>query len=132
MGVVFMYYQISQPTTILWNSIAQSFNYPFFAISPSLNIILTLMIVIRLILHGRNIRDAMGSSAKTTGGLYKTVATILIESCALYTASFILFIGPWGSGSSVANVFFPVVAETQVRAVFHIPPTLPYHVTSRS
>lgn len=124
MGITFMYYQISLPTTLLWGSVAQSFNYPFFAISPSLNILLTLMIVTRLILHRRNIRDAMGASAGTATGLYKAVATILIESCALYAASFILFIGPWGANSSVANIFFPVVAETQVR-VLHIPLTYP-------
>ena len=123
MGVTFMYYQISQPTTALWGSVAQSFDYPFFAISPSLNILLTLMIVARLILHRRNIRNAMGASAGATSGLYDAIVTILVESCALYAASFILFIGPWGSGSSVANVFFPMVAETQVRAFFLAPLT---------
>jgi hypothetical protein len=114
-----IYYQITQPTDTAWSSVAQSFYYPFFAISPSLNIILTLMIVTRLILHRRNIQSAMGASARTTGGLYKAIVTILIESCSLYAISFILFIGPWASNSFfAANIFFPVVAETQVRPIF--------------
>ena len=120
MGIVFMYYQISEPTTVLWGPVAASFEYPFFAISPSLNILLTIMIVTRLILHRRNIQNAMGSSAGTTTGLYRAIVTILVESCALYAASFILFLGPWGSLSSVANIFFPVLAQAQVRAIFYI------------
>ena len=52
-----------------------------------------------------------------TSGLYDTIVTmIVVESFALYIASFILFIGPWGSDSSVTNVLFPMVTETQVRA----------------
>ena len=123
MGVMFMYYQISLPTTILRTPVANSFNYPFFTISLSLNLLLTLMIVARLILHRRNIQSAFGVSAKTTSGFYMAVVTILIESCALYAISFILFIVPWSRGSFVANIFFPVVAETQVRPVFHTIPT---------
>ena len=123
MGVVFMYYQISQPTTIIRSSVADSFDYPFFTISISLNLLLTLMIVARLILHRRNIQNAFGVSAKTTSGFYMAVITILIESCALYAISFILFIVPWSRSSFVANIFFPVVAETQVRPIFHILPT---------
>jgi len=42
--------------------------------------------------------------------------TILVESCALYAVSFILFLGPWCANSRIANVFIPVVAETQVIA----------------
>ena len=121
MGIVFTYYQISEPTTVLRSSVPQNFDYPFFAISPSLNILLTIMIVTRLVLHRRSIRNARGSSAGTTTGLYKAIVTILVESCALYAASFILFLGPWGSQSSVANIFFPVLAQAQVRAIFQSP-----------
>jgi len=119
-GIVFMYYQIALPTTKLWPSVANSFRYPFFSISPALNIILTFTIVTRLIWHRKNIQSAMGASAGTASGLYKAIATVLVESCALYAASFILFMGAWGSGSPTANIFFPIVAETQVIAPFLI------------
>ena len=118
MGVVFMYYQISQPTISSWTSVAQSFEYPFFAISPSLNILLTLMIVTRLVMHRRNMLNTMGASVGPSTGFYGALVTILVESCALYAVSFVLFIGAWGSSSPVANIFFPVVAETQVCALF--------------
>jgi len=60
----------------------------------------------------------MGGSAGATGGLYKTIVTVLIESCALYAVSFILFIGPWIPGSPVANIFLPIVVDAQVIAPF--------------
>jgi len=88
---------------------------PYFSISLSLNVLLTLMIVVRLVLHGRNVRAATGSPVGISG-LYKTVATMLIESSALFAVSSLLVIGPMAAGSSaISNAFFPVLAETQVR-----------------
>jgi len=116
MGIVLIYFQITQPTTRRPSPLAMRFNYPFFTISPSVNIILTLMIVGRLVVHRRNLQSAMGSSARTTSGLYKAVVTILVESCALYAASFILFLVPWGLQHPITNMFFPIVAQTQVIA----------------
>ena len=116
MGVMFIYYQVSQPDTREWSSIARSFNYPYFAISHSLNVFLTLMIVARLVLRNRNIRSAMGIPTGT-GGLCNAVFTTLIESFSLYAISFLLFVGPWSAGSPIANMFFPILVETQVRAI---------------
>lgn len=62
----------------------------------------------------------MGTPA-TASGLYKAVITMLIEPCALYVVSFVLFIGPWGAGSHAQFIFFPILAETQVRAPFCFP-----------
>lgn len=107
-------YEISQPNGT-WGSVDINLGLSYFSISVSLNVILTLMIVTRLILHSRNIRNAMGTAARATR-LYKTVVTMLIESSAIYAASFLLYIGPWGANSSVSDIFFPLLAETQVRA----------------
>ena len=58
----------------------------------------------------------MGSLAGV-GGLYKTIITVLVESSAIYAVSSILFVGPWGAKSHVGDIFLPILAETQVRAV---------------
>lgn len=84
------------------------------SISVSLNILLTLMIVTRLVLHGRTLRTATGSPSETSR-LYKIMATMFIESSALFSVNALLLIGLWAAGSSVGNVFPPIVAETQVR-----------------
>jgi hypothetical protein len=65
-------------------------------------------------------RDAMGSPAKASG-LYKAVVTMLVESSALYAVNSLLFIVSWGIGSPLTSLFFPILAETQVRAVFAFP-----------
>ena len=74
------------------------------------------MIVIRLVLHSRNIRNAIGAPTGTTG-LCKAVVTMLVESCALYAVNFLLFIGAWGAQSHVSDIFFPLLAVAQVRAI---------------
>lgn len=50
-------------------------------------------------------------------GVYKAVITVCVESSALRTVSFLLFIGPWGTTSYVEDIFFPPLAEVHVRAV---------------
>lgn len=84
------------------------------SISVSLNILLTLMIVTRLLLHGRTIRSATGSPAGTSR-LYNTMATMFIKSSALFSVTSLLLIGLWAAGSSAAGVFPAIVAVTQVR-----------------
>ena len=103
------------------------FIIPYLSVSVSLNVLLTLMIVIRLALHGRNIRTATGSPAGISG-LCKAVSTIFIESCALFTVSSLVVIGAlsgavgeyWphihNPGSYTVDIFLPILAETQVRA----------------
>ena len=116
MGVMLIY-QTSQPNSSIWNNVAINFGLPYFSISLSLNILLTLMIVTQLIRHSRNIRSAMGGP-RGAGGLYKTIITVLVESSALYAVNSLLFVGPWGAKSHVADIFLPILAETQVRAAF--------------
>lgn len=116
MGIMFIY-QTSQPNSSIWSSVAIDFGLPYFSISLSLNILLTLVIVSRLILHNRNIRKAMGAPPGASG-LYKTIITVLVESSALYAVNSLLFVAPWGANSHVADIFLPILAETQVRVIF--------------
>ena len=89
----------------------------YLSISISLNVLLTLMIVIRLIVHTRTIRNAMGISG--IGGMCNAISTMLIESCALYTVSTLLVIIPLAVDNYVMDIFFPILAETQVRSFPH-------------
>ena len=89
---------------------------PYLSISLSLNIILTLMIVVRLILYGKNVRATMGSPGGI-GGVYRTISTMLIESSALFAVSSLLVIVPLAAGSLVAKTFYSILAQTQVRTL---------------
>lgn len=99
-----------------WISLAANLEISYYSISLSLNVLLTLMIIARLIRYGENIRNTKGASAGATG-LYKALITMFIESYSLYAATFLLFIGSWAANSWAANIFFPILAETQVRDI---------------
>jgi len=108
MGIMLVY-QTSRPGSEVWTSLAVNFGLGYFSLSLSLNILLTLMIVTRLILHTRNI---MGAPAR----VYRAIITMLIESSALYAINSLLFVGPWGAGNHAADIFLPILAQTQVIA----------------
>ena len=111
--------KFSTPTAI---NIATS----YYAICLSLNILLTLMIVLRLIVHVRNIRNSTGDP-DGSGGLHKAAATVvmmLIESYALYAGVLLAYTIPSALNSWVVNLFSRVLGAVQVRVVLTIPDAL--------
>jgi hypothetical protein len=109
--------QTAQAHDEFWTSVPADFGVPYFSISLVLNVLLTLMIIIRLIRHSKSVRNAMGAQAAGVTGLYKIIITMFIESSALYTTSYLLFIGPWGATNYAEYIFYPALANIQVRAV---------------
>jgi len=98
----------------IWSGILHDISLPYVSVSVSLNVLLTLMIVARLVIHGRNVRAATGSPAGISG-LYKAVATMLIESSALYSLNSLVLIVLWAIQSDAAGALLPIIAEVQVR-----------------
>ena len=95
----------------------------YLAVCLSLNVLLTLMIVIRLIIHMRNIRKTLGSS-NGLNGLFTTtatVATMLVESYGIYAAVLIIYIVPWAIGSWIDALFAKITGPAQVCAAFTSP-----------
>ena len=117
-GIVFIY-EYSQPDALVRNAVAiYDFGLPYQSISFSLNVILTLMIVIRLALHSKNIRNAMGTQAGASG-LYNAIITMLIESFALYAVIALLYFVTWVVDDSSQFIFNPIIPEVQVRVILH-------------
>ena len=115
MGILLIAFEAGGQNNNTWGTVVLKFGLPYLSISISLNIILTLMIVIRLLLRNRDIRAAMGSPAEIDR-LYKALVTMLIESSALYAVSSFLVIGPWFAGYRDVITFWPVLTHTQVSA----------------
>ena len=117
MGITALY-QISQPVHALSDYIALTvFGISYYSIVLFLNILLTFMVVARLFLHSRSMGGIMGAPTGS-GGPYNAIIVMLVESCALYSVTFLLFIGLWAAESAVANVFQSILMEIQVRGVF--------------
>ena len=86
----------------------------YFAISFSLNVLLTLMVIARLVQHRRNIQHAMGTSEAT--GLYTTIIIMLVESYALYAIVLLLYIIYYVPGALLVTVFSQLLVGIQVCA----------------
>lgn len=116
MGIAFTYMKPDNnpPETF---AMAHDFGISYFSISLSLDILLTLMIITRLVLHNMAIRVAPETPAGAIW-TYKAIVTMLVESFALRAGSFLLFIGTWASGSGVEYLFFPILAATEVCTAF--------------
>ena len=117
LSIATTYYQSLKMDAVAWNSIVTRLGVPYYSISVSLNILLTLMIATRLIRHSRNLRSSIGPA--TDGGLYNTVVTMLVESCALYAVASLLFIGTLGGQSKIQGVFAPIFVNIQVRLFYY-------------
>ena len=102
-----------------------SSNTAYFSISLSLNVLLTLMIITRLILHIRNIRKTIGAPDGSSGlhTAATTVVTMLVESYSLYAVSFLLYLVTWAidPNSPVVDIFSKPLGHVQVRAVVAFP-----------
>ena len=107
MGTLGVYWSARWPSTSIMPLII-----PHYSISLSLNVLLTLMIVVRLILHARNTRAVLGKTG--ISGLYKAIAAMLAESCALYALNSFLILGLLGAESIVMYAFLPILKQTQV------------------
>ena len=70
-GIMVTYHQSSRPGSCIRDSVLVDFGLSYFSILLSLNVLLTPMIVIRLVLHGRNTCGMMGIPSGLTG-LYLT------------------------------------------------------------
>ncbi|KAF9464030.1 hypothetical protein BDZ94DRAFT_1136969, partial [Collybia nuda] len=112
MGIMTLF-QSTRPDAHLWLSLDVNFALPYFSISSALNITLTILIIVRLIMHQRSFRLVLG---RRSAAQYADIITMLIESSAVYAISSFLFIGPFGGGNSVALVFLPILSQTQVIA----------------
>lgn len=106
MGIVF-FYQRTHMTSTLWSAI------PYFSISLSLNTLLTLMIITRLVLYARKTRTALGITG--IGGLCKAIVIMLVESCTIYAVNS-LVVGLLGAGNAAWGLLLAIIGEIQVRA----------------
>ena len=112
--------------------IATNIATSYYSICLALNITLTLMIVVRLVVHIKDIRKTIGASDGPGARLHtvaSTVATMIVESYALYGITLLSWVVSWALESWVVTLFSGAVGSVQVRGVFTF---LPCDITSPS
>lgn len=112
MGTLFLV-QVSAPASSIWATNSINFTLPYFCISLALNIVSTIAIVSRLFYYRRRTANSLGSAHGTQ---YTTIASMLVESAAVYSASSLLFLVPFIVGHPIQNVFLGLLSPAQVIA----------------
>ena len=121
MGIAYIYWGLGMRSC---TDTATNTTTSYYSICLSLNILLTLMIAVRLLVHTRNLRKATGVLSGSSG--LHTVVTMIVESYALYAAALIGYIVPWAVNSSVVLFLSQVLGAIQVRPVS----TFPWHAAT--
>ncbi|PFH45791.1 hypothetical protein AMATHDRAFT_71080 [Amanita thiersii Skay4041] len=100
----------SKPGLSLYSSLPLVLGTSYYVVSLTINILVTIMITIRLILYRRKILDALPSEHAKH---YVSLATIIIESAALYTVFAIIFIATYAANHPVNQIFLSVASTSQ-------------------
>ena len=92
----------------------------YYAICLAFNLLVTLMITVKLILHRKNLQHAVGTSNAATR-VYTTVVIMLVESYALYAIALISVVATWSLLSVGLPITTKILGTVQVCAVFRSP-----------
>jgi len=100
----------AQPLSSLWAASAERFGLPYWAISMTLNVVVTVLIIGRLFWARKQLRETMGPSY---GTMYTGVAAMLIESAVPYAIISFILIVLYGIGNTANVLFVPLYCQVQ-------------------
>lgn len=107
--------QSSQPTLSMYSALPMAYGTSYYAISLSVNIILTCLITFRLVKYRREI---VRSLPKDYASHYLSLAAIIVESAALYSLFAILFLITYAISDPTNQVFLGTASAAQVLLSF--------------
>ncbi|KAK7030715.1 hypothetical protein R3P38DRAFT_3314332 [Favolaschia claudopus] len=90
----------SQPHLSLYSALPMAYGTAYYAISLSSNIILTLLIIGRLVAYRRTLLESLPADLATH---YISLATVVIESAALYSVFALLFLVTYARSQHTAD-----------------------------
>ncbi|KAF8167323.1 hypothetical protein B0H34DRAFT_792062 [Crassisporium funariophilum] len=109
--------QSSQPGLSLYSALPMAYGTSYYIISLSVNIILTILITIRLLMYRRRV---VATLALEHGKHYFSLATIIIESAALYSVFALIFIITYAVNNPINQIFLAVASSAQQIASYLI------------
>lgn len=109
-GILFLK-QVGTPSASPWDSTGINWTIPYYTMSLSLNIIVTILIAGRLLVYRNRISRVMG---KGHGADYTSLAAMVVESAAIYSTFSIMFLVPFATGSPIAQLFLQALSPVQV------------------
>ena len=107
--------QSSQPGLSLYNAVPIAFGTAYYVTSLSVNILVTVLIIFRFTLHRRVILDVLPAEYAKH---YLSIATILVESAALYSIFALAFIVSYALNNPINQIFLTFATTSQVRGLY--------------
>ena len=103
--------QSSQPGLSLYSALPLAYGTSYYAISLSINIVLTTLITLRLIMYRRNIMARLPAEYATH---YVSLAAIVVESAAIYSVFAVLFLITYAVDNPTNQVLLGFASAAQV------------------
>jgi hypothetical protein len=110
MGVLWAL-QSSQPGLSLYGGLPVAYGTAYYAISLSVNVILTFLIIVRLYLYRRTL---IASLPEEHAREYVSLATIIVESASIYSIFALIFLITYAVNNPINSVFLAVTTSSQV------------------
>ncbi|KIJ27597.1 hypothetical protein M422DRAFT_37667 [Sphaerobolus stellatus SS14] len=102
--------QSSMPGLSLYSALPIAFGTSYYVVSVSINIILTILITIRILLHRKKLLDTLPAEHAQQ---YLSLMTIIIESAAIYSVTALLFIVTYAVNNPINQIFLTVASGCQ-------------------
>ncbi|SJL08136.1 uncharacterized protein ARMOST_11499 [Armillaria ostoyae] len=109
--------QSSQPGLSFYSALPLAYGESYYAISLGVNIMLTILIILRLYMYRRRLLTSLPPEHARH---YVSLATIVVESAALYSVFAILFLITYAVGHPTNQIFLGVASSTQQIAAYLI------------
>ncbi|KAF8899419.1 hypothetical protein BD779DRAFT_82945 [Infundibulicybe gibba] len=102
--------QSSQPGLSLYSSLPLAYGLSYYILSLSVNILLTILITIRLIMYRRALMSTLPTDHAKN---YISLATIVVESAAIYSAFALMFIITYAINNPMNQIFLTLAGSAQ-------------------
>ncbi|VDC04348.1 unnamed protein product [Peniophora sp. CBMAI 1063] len=102
--------QSSQPGLSFYSALPQAYGISYYAISLSINVILTFLIVGRLLQYRASIMKSLPAAHAKH---YLSLATVLVESAALYSMFAICFLVTYAVNNGINQIFLGLAQAAQ-------------------
>jgi hypothetical protein len=103
--------QSSQPGLSLYTKLPQAYGTSYYVISLGVNIMLTILIMIRLFMYRRRILDVLPEEHARH---YVSLVAIIVESAALYSVLALIFIITYAVKNPLNQIFIVAASSAQV------------------
>jgi hypothetical protein len=115
MGIMFLLQVTSNSP--YFSSTNINYTVPYLSLSLALNIIITLVIVLRLLTYRHRISKVLGSNYGTQ---YTSIAAMIVESAALYSAFSVVFLTLFLLNNPISATFLQSFTQVQIIAMLLI------------